>query len=59
MRFCARSWHNVCCLIQERAELGIETEFWPEEMPKCEPPAPVVIDVQPVESFDFAELAFV
>ena len=23
--------HNLCCLIQEQHELGIETVFWPME----------------------------
>jgi hypothetical protein len=23
--------HNLCCLIQEQAELGIEPEFWKDE----------------------------
>jgi transposase len=32
--------HNLCCLIQEQCELGIEPVFWPEEKPEA--PAPVV-----------------
>lgn len=52
--------YNLCCLIQAQVELGIETEFWPEQMPKQAAP---VIDVKPLsvaaESYDFAELAFV
>ena len=50
--------HNLCVLIQQQCELGIETEFWAEK-----PVAPVVdaIDVQPEAGaeLDFAELAFV
>lgn len=56
---CKMIAHNLCVLIQEQCELGIETEFWPEEMPKQAAP---VIDVKPLpvaESYDFAELAFV
>ena len=26
--------HNICCLIQEQHELGIEPIFWPEESPE-------------------------
>jgi transposase len=33
--------HNLCCLIQEQCELGIEAIFWPEEA-KVEP-APLMI----------------
>jgi hypothetical protein len=28
---CKLLCHNICCLIQEQCELGIEPVFWPEE----------------------------
>jgi transposase len=34
--------HNLCCLIQEQCELGIEAIFWPEEQ-KVKQPAPLMI----------------
>jgi transposase len=48
--------HNLCCLIQEQCELGIEAEFWADD----EPQQPA-IEAEPAETFDydFAELAFV
>ena len=46
--------HNICCLIQEQCELGIETEFWTE---KPVMPAMPAIEREPVA--DAAELAFV
>ena len=27
--------HNICCLIQEQHELGIDPVFWPEESEKA------------------------
>ena len=51
--------HNICCLIQEQCELGIETEFWTE---KPVMPALPAVESEPVadaEELDFAELAFV
>jgi hypothetical protein len=58
--------HNLCCLIQEQCELGIETEFWGEQMDKKPDPvavrSPLVIDVLPAPAdgeYDFAELAFI
>lgn len=30
---CKLLCHNLCCLIQEQCELGIEPVFWPEEKP--------------------------
>jgi hypothetical protein len=29
--------HNICCLIQESHELGIDTAFWAETSPAQEP----------------------
>lgn len=50
--------HNLCVLIQEQCELGIETEFWAE---KPTVPAMPAIDNEPAYDAepDFAELAFV
>jgi hypothetical protein len=54
--------HNLCVLIQEQCELGIETEFWTEKptVPAL-PPVVDAIDAEPVAEaeYDFAELAFV
>jgi hypothetical protein len=30
VRFTGREGQNICCLIQEQCELGIEPIFWPE-----------------------------
>jgi hypothetical protein len=46
--------HNLCCLIQEQCELGIETEFWPEEMAKMVPAPLIDVEPLPVAEFDFA-----
>jgi len=50
----------MCCLIQEKCELGIETEFWTDK-PNTLPMAVDAIDVTPSDEaeYDFAELAFV
>ena len=32
--YCKLLAHNICCLIQEQCELGIEPIFWPEYAPK-------------------------
>ena len=53
--------HNLCVLIQEQCELGIETEFWTDK-PNVLPAVVVdAIDVTPADEaeYDFAELAFV
>jgi transposase len=52
--------HNLCCLIQEQCELGIETEFWTDK-PNTLPPTVDAIDVTPADEaeYDFVELAFV
>ena len=34
---CKLICHNICCLIQETHELGIETTFWAENSPAQEP----------------------
>jgi len=54
--------HNLCVLIQEQCELGIETEFWAEKpIAPALPPVVDAIDVEPAcdAEPDFAELAFV
>jgi len=54
--------HNLCVLIQEQCELGIETEFWAEKpVTPALPPVVDAIHVQPAEDaeFEFAALAFV
>lgn len=28
---CKLICHNLCCLVQEQCELGIETEFWGDD----------------------------
>jgi hypothetical protein len=46
---CKLLCHNVCCLIQEQCELGIEPVFWPdeeEEKPAATPSASLVAHAQ-------------
>ena len=54
--------HNLCVLIQEQCELGIETEFWAEKpVTPALPPVVDAVDMEPAEvaEYEFAELAFV
>ena len=46
--------HNICCLIQEQQELGIETVFWKDEpKPAPAPAMPLVpVEVLPPDSAD-------
>jgi hypothetical protein len=41
---CKLLCHNICCLLQEQCELGIEPVFWPKEEEKKEPTGPKVVE---------------
>ena len=48
---CKLLCQNLCCLIQEQCELGIEPVFWPEEKAETketqERPAPLALTHRP------------